>query len=84
MVVASGTSQRHVAALADKLMTKLKELGLKKLKVQGLPNADWVLVDTGDFIVHLFKPEVREFYSIEKIWSGESNHLLSTDFMGKK
>lgn len=69
LVVASGRSQRHVGALADHLVTKLKEAGFSNLRVEGLPHCDWVLVDAGDVIVHLFRPEVRSFYNIEKIWT---------------
>ena len=72
MIVASGTSARHVAALADHVSKKLKEIGLGKVKIQGLPNADWVLIDAGDVIAHLFKPEVRNFYDIESIWTDNS------------
>ena len=68
MVVASGRSHRHVAALADHLMPALKEIGESKPRVEGLTNADWVLIDAGDVIVHIFRPEVREFYNIEKMW----------------
>jgi ribosome-associated protein len=71
IVVASGRSQRHVAALADHLIEKLKEAGGSP-RAEGLPNADWVLVDAGDVIVHLFRPEVRAFYNIEKIWQTAS------------
>ncbi len=70
LVVASGRSTRHVAALAEHVMRKLKEAGIKDLRVEGLQSADWVLVDAGDVIVHLFRPEVRAFYNIEKIWAG--------------
>lgn len=69
VVIASGRSQRHVAALADRLLRALKEAGFGKAQVEGLPHADWVLIDAGDVIVHLFRPEVRTFYNIEKIWS---------------
>ncbi len=69
LVVASGRSQRHVGALADHLMRKLKEAGHSKVRVEGLPHCDWVLLDAGDVIVHLFRPEVRSFYNIEKIWT---------------
>ncbi len=68
MVVASGTSQRHVAALADQIQMKLKAAGYKSA-AEGEEKADWVLIDAFDVIVHIFKPEVREFYSIEKMWS---------------
>jgi ribosome-associated protein len=68
LVIASGRSQRHVAALAEHLIEKLKAAGATDIKAEGLPHADWVLVDAGDVIVHLFRPEVRHFYNIEKIW----------------
>jgi ribosome-associated protein len=72
LVVASGRSQRHVGAMADHLLRALKEAGYGKCRVEGLPAADWVLIDAGDVIIHLFRPEVRSFYNIEKIWSVES------------
>lgn len=68
MVVASGRSHRHVSAVADHLIRAMKEAGLAAPRVEGLASADWVLVDTGDVIVHIFRPEVREFYNIEKMW----------------
>jgi ribosome-associated protein len=71
IVVASGRSQRHVAAMADHMLRALKDGGYGKAQVEGLPQADWVLIDAGDVIVHLFRPEVRAFYQIEKIWSVE-------------
>jgi len=77
LVVASGRSARHVGALADHVMRKLKEAGVKDVRVEGLPQADWVLVDAGDVVVHLFRPEVRSFYNIEKIWSGGPDTLPS-------
>ena len=67
MVGASGTSQRHVASLAEKVQENLKAAGFKST-VEGEEKADWVLIDAFDVIVHIFKPEVREFYSIEKMW----------------
>jgi ribosome-associated protein len=70
LVVASGRSARHVGALADHVMRKLREAGVKDVRVEGLPQCDWVLVDAGDVVVHLFRPEVRSFYNIEKIWAG--------------
>ncbi|KFB08580.1 ribosome silencing factor [Nitratireductor basaltis] len=69
MIVASGRSHRHVAAVADHLIKALKEAGLGTARVEGLSGADWVLIDSGDIIVHVFRPEVREFYNIEKMWS---------------
>ncbi|HYD45542.1 MAG TPA: ribosome silencing factor [Phenylobacterium sp.] len=71
MIVASGRSHRHVGAMADHLLRALKEEGYGKCRVEGLPHCDWVLIDTGDVIIHLFRPEVRQFYNIEKIWSVE-------------
>ena len=75
MIVASGRSHRHVGALADHVLRALKEAGHGKARVEGLPHCDWVLIDTGDIIVHLFRPEVRTFYNIEKIWSVDSPHI---------
>lgn len=69
LIIASGRSQRHVGALADNLVRALKDQGLGKARVEGLPACDWVLIDVGDVVVHLFRPEVRQFYNIEKIWS---------------
>lgn len=71
VIIASGRSQRHVAAMADHLLRSIKDAGHGTAGVEGLPNADWVLIDAGDVIVHLFRPEVRAFYQIEKIWSVE-------------
>ena len=71
LVVASGRSHRHVGAMADHLLRALKDAGHGRCRVEGLPGCDWVLIDTGDVIVHLFRPEVRAFYNIEKIWSVE-------------
>jgi ribosome-associated protein len=69
MVIASGRSTRHVAAMADKLAQRIKqELG-RNVRIEGLPNADWVLIDAGDVVVHLFRPEVRGFYNLERMWS---------------
>src|SRR5690606_38179798 len=68
MVVASGRSHRHVSAVADHLIKALKDAGFGLPRVEGLGNADWVLIDSGDIIVHVFRPEVREFYNIEKMW----------------
>ena len=71
MVVASGRSQRHVGAIAERLMGDLKDAGSPDLHVEGLKNCDWVLIDTGDIIVHVFRPEVRAFYNIEKMWQAD-------------
>ena len=79
LIVASGRSQRHVGALADHVTRAIKEAGFGKAPVEGLPQCDWVLIDAGDVIVHLFRPEVRAFYNIEKIWSVDtpSRHLAA-------
>jgi len=71
MVVASGRSQRHVGAVADHLVRKLKDEGFGRVGVEGLPHCDWVLIDASDVIVHIFRPEVREFYNLEKMWSAD-------------
>jgi ribosome-associated protein len=71
MVVASGRSQRHVGAIADKLIERLKEEGVGDTRVEGMPLCDWVLIDAGDVIVHVFRPEAREFYNLEKMWGSD-------------
>ncbi len=68
MVVASGRSTRQVASMAMKLAEKIKQEFRVIARVEGLPNADWVLIDAGDVIVHLFRPEVRSFYNLERMW----------------
>lgn len=68
MIIASGTSQRHVAALAEQVQMKLKAAGYKT-ESEGEEKADWVLIDAFGVIIHIFKPEVREFYNLEKMWS---------------
>lgn len=69
MVVTTGRSNRHVGAVAENVAKGLKETGLKSVHVEGLPNCDWVLIDSGDVIVHVFRPEVREFYNLERLWT---------------
>jgi ribosome-associated protein len=71
MIVASGRSDRHVGAIADHLMKALSDAGFGNPRVEGLPNCDWVLVDAIDVIVHVFRPEVRSFYNLEKMWAAE-------------
>jgi ribosome-associated protein len=71
MVIASGRSTRQVAAMAMKLAEKIKQAGQPSPRVEGLPAADWVLIDAGDVVVHLFRPEVRSFYNLERMWSFE-------------
>jgi ribosome-associated protein len=71
MIVASGRSQRHVGAVAERLIEKLKEAGVRDTRVEGMPLCDWVLIDAGDVIVHIFRPEAREFYNLEKMWGSD-------------
>jgi ribosome-associated protein len=71
MVIATGRSDRHVGAIAEHLIQKLKDDRLSTPRVEGLPHCDWVLVDAGDVIVHIFRPEVRQFYNLEKMWGGD-------------
>ncbi|MBK8631420.1 MAG: ribosome silencing factor [Sphingomonadales bacterium] len=69
MVIASGRSTRQVASMAQKLMEKIKAETGRRARVEGMTNADWVLLDAGDIIVHLFRPEVRSFYNLERMWA---------------
>ena len=69
MVVASGRSSRHVGSVADDVVEHLKKAGFKNIRVEGQPHCDWVLIDAGDVIVHIFRPEVRSFYNLEKMWA---------------
>ncbi|PCI56778.1 MAG: ribosome silencing factor [Alphaproteobacteria bacterium] len=71
MFIATGTSSRHVSALARKLKESLQLKNVKGISIEGLSQCDWVVMDAGDVIVHLFRPEVREFYNIEKMWCAE-------------
>ena len=70
MVVTSGRSNRHVGAVADRVVQDLKRAGVTGIRVEGMPHCDWVLIDAGDVIVHVFRPEVRAFYNLEKMWAG--------------
>jgi ribosome-associated protein len=69
MVITTGRSTRHVAAVADSVIEGLEKAGFRGLRVEGKRNADWVLIDAGDIIVHVFRPEVRAFYNLEKMWA---------------
>lgn len=69
MVITTGRSNRHVGSIAENVAKGLKEAGIKKVHIEGLPNCDWVLIDSGDVIVHVFRPEVREFYNLERLWT---------------
>jgi len=71
MLIASGRSNTHVGAIADRVLKACKEAGVVAPRVEGLPHCDWVLVDAGDVIVHVFRPEVRAFYNLEKMWGGD-------------
>ena len=78
MIIASGRSQRHVGAIADKILGDMKAKGFGTARVEGLPACDWVLIDAGDVLVHIFRPEVRGFYNLEKIWGADrGGHLLA-------
>ena len=74
MVIASGRSDRHVGAIADQLQRRLKEIKYGTVRVEGQPQNDWVLVDIGDVVVHIFRPEVRDFYNLEKMWMADTSH----------
>ncbi|RFC62047.1 ribosome silencing factor [Fulvimarina endophytica] len=78
MLIVSGRSHRHVSAVCDHLIKDLKQAGVKTPKVEGLQTGDWVLIDTGDMIIHVFRPEVREFYNLEKMWSVGGDHQVAT------
>ena len=69
LVLATGRSARHVAALAENLARRLKEWGFGRARIEGLPQGDWVLIDTGDVVVHVFRGEVRAYYDLEGMWS---------------
>jgi ribosome-associated protein len=81
MIITSGRSGRHVGAMADHLLEKLKAMGVS-VQIEGQASADWVLIDAGDVIVHLFRPEVRAFYNIEKMW-GVDSPVFATDGAGR-
>ena len=72
MMIATGRSNTHVGAIADRVLKACKAAGVASPRIEGLPNCDWVLVDTGDIIIHIFRPEVREFYNLERIWAGDT------------
>ena len=70
MVVTSGRSNRHVGSVADRVLEGLDEANVPDVRAEGMPHCDWVLIDAGDVIVHVFRPEVRAFYNLEKMWTG--------------
>ena len=69
LVVTSGRSNRHVGSVADRVLEDLAKAGVPDARVEGMPHCDWVLIDAGDVIVHIFRPEVRAFYNLEKMWA---------------
>lgn len=69
MIIASGTSARHAASLADRVVSMLKQAGFENVMIEGQETGDWVLVDAGDVVVHIFRPETRRYYNLEKMWS---------------
>ena len=71
MVIATGASQRQVGAMSDHLQKKIKAEGVPGAAIEGAPQCDWVLIDAGDVVVHLFRPEVRRFYDLEKMWGAD-------------
>ena len=75
MIVASGTSNRHVSALAEKVISLVKKQMRINVRTEGLENSDWVLLDCGDLIVHIFRQEVRDFYQLERMWKYNSNDI---------
>ena len=77
MVVTSGRSNRHVSAVADSVVEGLEKSGVRGIRVEGKRNGDWVLIDAGDIIVHVFRPEVRAFYDLEKMWAGSRGRRAS-------
>ncbi|MFM8647815.1 MAG: ribosome silencing factor [Methylocystis sp.] len=71
MIITTGRSTTHVGSIADKAIKACKASGVSAPRVEGLPQCDWVLIDAGDVIIHVFRPEVRQFYNLEKMWSGD-------------
>lgn len=78
MVIASGTSDRHIKSLADNVVIKAKEAGLQPLGVEGQDSRDWVLVDLNDIVVHVMLPEVRDFYNLEKLWQNDDQESTAS------
>ena len=77
MVVVSGNTVRQVTAMANNLIKKYKEMGLRLSSPEGMTNGDWVLIDANDILIHIFRPEVREFYSLEKMWGKKQDNIPS-------
>lgn len=79
MIIASGNSSRHVSAMADKIKDRLAAANIKGVKIEGQSQADWVVVDAGDVIIHLFRPEVREFYNMERMWGMRPDIVVASE-----
>ena len=79
MLIASGTSSRQIRAIAENTVTEIKKSSNVNVNIEGLSQSDWVLIDAGDIIIHLFRPEVREFYNLEKMWQVDSSEDASTE-----
>jgi ribosome silencing factor RsfS/YbeB/iojap len=77
MIVATGLADRQITAMAEHLLEKLHDAGLKRVQVEGAGGSDWVLIDAGDIVVHLFKPEARAMYALEKMWGAELDEAAS-------
>ena len=84
MIVASGNSAKQVTSMADNLVKKYKEIGLRTPSPEGMSNGDWVLIDAKDILIHLFRPEVRDFYSLEKMWAKNQNVNVLDQVEAKK
>ena len=84
MIVASGSSAKQVTSMADNLIKKYKEIGLRTPSPEGMSNGDWVLIDAKDILIHLFRPEVRDFYSLEKMWAKNQKDNILDQVEAKK
>ena len=79
MVIASGNSNRHVASIAEKLISIVKRDTDISVRTEGISNADWILIDCGDVVVHVFRQEVRDFYQLERLWQPNSNNVFDSE-----
>ena len=79
IVIASGTSNRHVVSISEKLISRVKKVSGIHIRTEGISNADWVLIDCGDVIVHVFRQEVRDFYQLERIWQVNPGNLYDSE-----
>jgi len=84
MIVASGNSSRQVTSMADNLVKTYKEIGLRPSSPEGMSNGDWVLIDAKDILIHIFRPEVRDFYSLEKMWLKNQDEMSIDNIQNKK